>query len=263
MEEITNVNAYIKLIRGGICLVMNSESEHKANYQTLLSNSEAMAKIHTINANYLEDDSELSKLLNGANHLRSFTCNNCKATDIAQFADLVDRNVRLQEFVWYGDLDVTPLIAALARRGSTITDIDVSTLSIPGGIDDEQMCNLGNNCSILKRLSINSELDEFSIVTTVGLTSLAVGCPKLEHVNLHGCPVDDPLPIFASYSQLLKSFRTYYPCSANAAVLGQLHHNCPHLTQLKNIRLAATAAEVLEHAWCFSAWRSYLLHCLL
>jgi hypothetical protein len=186
---------------------------------------------------------QLAAVLTG---LRKFDYNYYTGIDdITLITKLIDQNQHLEEFKCYSDVDVSPWLAALARRGSTITSIEVGY----NGIDDQHVMMLGNSCSNLQKMALICEEPQ---VTAAGLSVLAAGCPKLRDVTLLACCLNDPLPILAQHCPLLQRLETDYTSTINGAVLRLLHNNCPYLTMLHaTVELAATAAEVCEHGAVF------------
>jgi hypothetical protein len=112
----------------------------------------------------------------------------------------------LKSFAWYGPgvedgfvwsvLDSSPLleefsilcpkqlplglIAALARRGETLT-----TLHLTGNdLTDADMREIGQHCKNLTTLQLTGNVSPNKLITDAGIAAIAVGCTKLTKVNL-------------------------------------------------------------------------------
>lgn len=172
-REVITIIENLHLLQGGIRVMISHSVEREIGFWMLANDSEAVGKVWSLTT--ITDDAVTRQLAAVLTTLRKLDCHKYTANDITLVTKLIDQNQHLEEFKCKGNGDVSPWLAALARRGSTITSIEVGN----AGIDDQHVIMLGNSCSNLQKIALTCREPQ---ITAAGLSVLAAGCPKLRDV---------------------------------------------------------------------------------
>jgi len=136
-------------------------------------------------------DDTMIALVSGCPGLKNLDLSGCKLITDATIYEIAARCRNLEDLnLTYCNKVSSDAIIALAKGCPELSSLNLERFyylygsRIGGPINDAALTALGNHCSKLLKLNLQS----LSRFTDVGIIALANGCPKLQSVNLSCCP---------------------------------------------------------------------------